>query len=769
MDCGYRELFLFVDLVNTKMRDQLAAQIEKLMFALIVGAVVLLPLVFLPLFSEFYDTTKLIVLVTLTLAAVFLWSLSWVVRGKVLITRTPLDIPLLLVALVIVLSAILSQTQYVAIFGAVPRFYGSAVSILAYILLYFVAVSHIKNSAQVINMMYAFIASSTIVAVLTLLSYFNLFLPLPFARFQGFTPTGSPFASAGLLIMVLPIFLYSLVRERKFLPDNVAVALATLFVLVATLVGRNLSGGLGVLLSPAYLGLAFVYLVVYLTVKKDTKEFRKGALLLFLPVIVSVVVGVISFLPMGGKWNFIKNQDTTYPREVQLPFITSWNVAASSMIRTPFLGTGPATFLYNFTAFKPAEFNNSPFWNYRFDSGYNEFLTVLSTQGILGVLAVLFFAAVAISYATRSLGSENTITAAVSLSALVAVLLLFVHTTTLVTVVGMVVFLAILMALNKASGKVEEISLGIRTSKLTDSNLVTGDILPIVVFIPVFIFVIYAVFKTSSIVMADYNHRLALNAVATRPIDTYNYLVAAENLNPNVDLYRSDLAQTNLAIANAIASSKAPTEASPSGSLSDQDKIQIQQLIQQAIREAQIATALNPRNSLNFEILANIYRQLTGVAENALLFALNAYGGAVRLDPTNPLLRFQIGSIYLGVQNYDLAIRFFQDAINLKPDYANAYYNLSVALRDKGDLVSAQQVAEQLVSLLSSNTNNPDYKLSSDYLSDLKARIATGSANQSQIGAQGSTSSGALQQTGVGQNLNLGNPPQEATPAPVKR
>ena len=185
----------------------------------------------------------------------------------------------------------------------------------------------------------------------------------------------------------------------------------------------------------------------------------------------------------------------------------------------------------------------------------------------------------------------------------------------------------------------------------------------------------------------------------------------------------------------------------------------------QSINEGQAAVALSPQNPQNWEILASIYRQISGVAQNALQFSLDSYGRAIQLDPLNPLLRLSVGGVYYSVKNYDLAIRFFSDAVNLKPDFANAYYNLSVALRDKGDLKGAQTAAERVVALL--DPKSADYKTAADYLADLKNRIATGSAQQSQITPPAAQENGALQKKDLPKVLDLPKPEKITTPSAI--
>ena len=100
--------------------------------------------------------------------------------------------------------------------------------------------------------------------------------------------------------------------------------------------------------------------------------------------------------------------------------------------------------------------------------------------------------------------------------------------------------------------------------------------------------------------------------------------------------------------------------------------------------EGRFGVGIAPRSAANWEVLASIYKQISGVSQNALQFSLDAYGRAIQLDPLNPLLRLSVGGVYYQLKNYDLAVRFFDDAVSLKPDYSNALYNLAIALRDKG-------------------------------------------------------------------------------------
>ena len=282
--------------------------------------------------------------------------------------------------------------------------------------------------------------------------------------------------------------------------------------------------------------------------------------------------------------------------------------------------------------------------------------------------------------------------------------------------------------------------------------------------------------------IADYYHRQALAQSSKDGTKTYEYLQKAETLNPNIDLYRVDMAQTNFALANALASQKGPTKDNPQGSLTDQDKQTIQTLVSQAINEGRASVALSPRSSRNWEVLATIYRNITGVANNSLAFAYDAYGRAIQLDPFNPALRLNVGTLYYSSKNYELASRFFTDSINLKPDYINGYYYLAITLRDKGDLQNAKAVAEQAQSLLqrdlSSQDSNSasqkenrikDYNTITGLLNEIKTKMDTNTTGQNPVNETPGNEQ-ALQNPDL-PNIdvpNLDNPPATTSPSPAE-
>jgi tetratricopeptide (TPR) repeat protein len=706
--------------------------INNLMIITTAALAGLIPIFFLSLTTNYYDIPKLTLLIVGVIILYGLWIISWIFRGKVIITKTPLDIPLLFLLLTVLASVFFSSSRNPSIYGIFPEVHGSAVSWVTYILLYFVTVSNLKDVKHIKIVLYAFYAGAGFIALISILSFFGIFLPFEIAKGLNFSPTGSTFSTVALLLMLLPLALFSSVNRNSHLPQIFAVILSVLFSLTIVLIGS----------TPVYIVLLLIYLIcLYVNSSKANLP------VFIIPILTSVFVLILTLVAFPG--NKIFELRNSFPQEVQLPLDISWKISVSAFRDEPFLGTGPATYLYNFTSYKPVEFNSLNFWNFTFGTAYNEFLQILGTLGFLGFVSFVILSALIVIYAYKYLflrkldeTSDDThiLLPALALGGLVSVLLLFIHVSTLVSVVVMLLLLAYFMASQKhIREKTMELSTGIKLGSFGGNRL---DILPVIVFI---LFIIAAVPLSGKIykaAAADYYHRMALTQADKDGEKTYEYLQKAENLNPVIDLYRVDMAQTNFALANSLASQKGPNDENPQGSLTDQDKQTIQTLITQAINEGRASVALAPRSSRNWQVLALIYRNITGVANNSLAFSLDAYGRAMQLDPLNPALRVNVGLVYYSINNYDMAIRFFTDAVNLKPDYVNGYYNLAVAYREKGDLENAKIAAERTVALLQMGIVSggvpdelkeikvQDYNTVIDLLNEIKARVDIGSEDE---------------------------------------
>mgnify|MGYP003392970708 CR=1 FL=1 len=556
---------------------------------------------FTNLTTEFYDTPKFLGLLIFTAILLILLTLSYTIKGKVVFVRTPLDIPLLLLLAVGVVSTVLSASPYVALLGNQLKIHGSLVSLIVYILFYFVLVNSLKNSKEVKWILYFTLVAAQVLSAISILAFFGVkLLPPPWTYGINFTPTGSSFSTTAILVLLIPFVISRIFSETKLPAKAINGLFLALMGVTITLTGS----------WPIWIVATLAFLATFILenpIKDVSKLFQTNPINLIsvaAPLVLVILVAVLSFVPpIGGAKNPIYTQAQNLPRELQQDFVSSWKVSVSAFRDMPFWGTGPSTYLFNFTNYKPIEFNQSKTWNLRFDSSFNEYMQVLATLGGVGLLALLSLTALFISstFAVLKHPTTDSLKKSLAISGLAFFLILALHPSTLVLWVIGILILASFYVINTSdnfqrnwttTGDIKNTFFRLASnisSVQSSQETIRIDALPSILLTVVVGLTLAGLFFGGKLTLADYHHRQALNAVAqNNGILAYNELVAAEKWNSSNDLYHTDLAQVNFALANAIASAKAPTEASPTGSLTDQDKQNIQVLLQQSINEGKL-------------------------------------------------------------------------------------------------------------------------------------------------------------------------------------
>jgi tetratricopeptide (TPR) repeat protein len=746
----------------------LISNINTLIIFLLVA---LLPIFFTPFTTEYFDTGKFILLGIAVLLMIFFWGLKLVTESRISIVKTPLDILLLIYLVIAVASTVLSPTPNPALYGVLPKVHGSLLFQIALVLLYFMVVSNLKNIKQVKVVTNLLIFSATIMAIFSLLAYFRIFLPWQFAQNTSFSLAGSPSAGAIVLAILLPVVFSNLIKSSRANANFTPLYFIVLAIYVVTiiLVG-NLAAWIGGLLATGFsmyehrLGMA----VFGAEAGKRRYAVKGITALLGVVGIVTLVLTILSYTPTLKNATSFGKLAASFSREVQLPLDTSWSISAGAFRDYPILGTGPATFPFNFTAYKPINYNQTANWNLRLNSSHNQYFQTWSEMGGAGILILLLIASTFVFSALknkRSFSSSND-DLSLGLSGIVFIIVMALSPMTVLTQTVGFLILAVFMASLRGRGE-HELSIDL-TGTNSYQNRSTHVLIPTLIYLPLLVLTIAGFYFLGKVAIGEYYHRQALNAVNKNDANAvYTNLTKAERANPQADLYRVDLAQTNFTIANSIAAQKGPSEASPGGSLTSEDRTKIQQFLSQAINEGRTAVTLSPRSANNWEVLALLYRQISGVAQDAITFSLDAYGRAIALDPFNPMLRLAVGGVYYQAKNYDLSIRFFDDAVSLKRDFANGLYNLAVALRDKGSTQEAVSVAEKLVAQLQDKPESADYQTASKLLSELRDKLPAKSQ------ATAATPSAALENQELPKVIDekqLGDTPEKiATPSAITR
>jgi tetratricopeptide (TPR) repeat protein len=93
------------------------------------------------------------------------------------------------------------------------------------------------------------------------------------------------------------------------------------------------------------------------------------------------------------------------------------------------------------------------------------------------------------------------------------------------------------------------------------------------------------------------------------------------------------------------------------------------------------------------------------------------------LDPQNPIYRLNLGGVFYSLNNWDEASNLFTQAVGLKSDWPNAYYNLAWASYQKGAYQQAVNAMQNTISLLDPKTSKTDYEKASKELEEFKKKL----------------------------------------------
>ena len=674
----------------------------------------LVPIFFLVVTSEFFSFNKLALVIVTTILLVFYWATKLLLGQKMGFVKSMLDLPLLTYLLVIALSSFFSISKTDSIFGSMGRWTG-LVSFAVFLIYFFLSTPLIKSVRLLKASLYAFLTSSTLAVIVATLSYFKIYvINVDYLKVQNFSLAGST-TDTTILAALVTVLALGLIAYEK----NLLAKVALVFTVIVSYIYLSL---IGLPIGFIVLGVGIIGLLMYIDLNAIVKsKIIYGAALLFVVMFTALVL-----LPTTRSVLISKS----FPYETKLSMQPSWFIASSIIQSYPLLATGPATFYLNFTRFKPLSLNSTDLWNTRFDAPSSEFFNQLATVGIVGLIVALFLGMkilklVGSAKLNRDESGISKILSAAILSLLIAYLF------TVGTILNFFIMMMLLGMLVAAHALTDT------QVKLSESVMVEADVLSsiaggsdensvikksyykFIVATPIILLTVYMGYLFAKTYVAEFYMRQSLYAaVQGNGKGTYDYQRMAINLNPNRDSYQTVYAQTNLAIANNMASQP---------DLTDTDKQTIQALISQSIRSAQIATeVVGPLNASNWEVRASIYSNLLNVAQNAQDWAVAAYNNAIQLDPANPRLRVDLGGIYFANKDYLTAANQFRQATALKADYANAYYNFASALVQLKDYQNARLALEATKNLLPQDS--PDYKTVETAIASLPAPQVAGAA-----------------------------------------
>lgn len=682
--------------------------LNKIIKVCIYLLVFLTPLFFLPFSVEALEFNKGYLLLFLSTIGLLAWLAKMIFTDKqVRLKRTPLDVPVLVFMLFMVLSSFLSVDKVASFIGFYGRFWPNLVGILSLGIFYFLITNNVEfgktepearkekssaiNQLSVINhssLIKTFLWSSFFVTVCTYFSIFGVwgwlssklslissYLALPAVMLtQLFNPVAGSLQGLAMFLSVVFVFLVGLFacqeigRKKKVGPGILLLLLALLLALI-----DFWQSWLVVLIS----------LALFLAFSLWKRVFRENVNSLTLPILFFIIS--ICFLFLNPFQEILPPTElTNLPQEVVLSQSVSWGTGLRTFLRHPVAGSGPGTFAYGFSRYKPESFMESPFWSLRFDRAGSHISEVLGTGGVLGFLSYLFLLGwflmitwfiLNVDVKEKSLkpGSAGFKRLPLLLCAVALIIsqFLYYQNTTLAFSFFLFLGIAVLSWQKPVKEKVW------RFGDFPEIGLVFNCCFWVLL-IGLLIFFVMA----GKFYLADTYYRQQLVA----GVDDLSHLEKAVKWAGQRTAYHIALANAYRTVVNQELLK--PTK--------EVDQQRLLSAAVGAINQGQVATMQSPSRVSAWEVLGMVYRDVRGLAEGAPDWAVKAFEEAIRFEPKNPAILTELGKLKVGQKDNEGARAAFAKAITARGEYWPAELQSALLDEAEGDTEKALMKMEDL-------------------------------------------------------------------------
>ena len=289
--------------------------------------------------------------------------------------KTPLDLPLLILLILVILSGVFSQHK--------PSSLWAAIMLVTYIVIYYLVIHTVRTRARFKYIVCLIIGVATFLAVFGLFKKFGI-NPFPFWDYGDLKQVPDFLTStygnhnhlAGYMEMALPLtlglFLLDYRRGKLF-----TLSYVTLLILSALILSLSRGGWIGSLI-----GLTFMAIVLltnrHFTGRKLIAALAGG--------FVMVVLVVLASTPVVERINTLdqKAENPTFQLRVMV-----WKGAVEMIEEYPLLGVGPGTFATVYTQYQ------HPGVTPRYFKAHNDYLHFIAEVG-LPLIAVILWMIVAL-------------------------------------------------------------------------------------------------------------------------------------------------------------------------------------------------------------------------------------------------------------------------------------------------------------------------------------------------------------------------------------
>jgi Flp pilus assembly protein TadD len=654
--------------------------------------VFLVPVAYLPWTIDALEVNKQTILLVFTSLAVIAWLGMMVSKKQFFLKKSWIFVLAAAMLVSILVSSFLSLAPFTSWVGQSSQEYTSFLTLLAFVL-FFITGAHFLSETKVQRTVWILsFLSSAIIGTFILLAFLGI--PILNTTFVG-TPNALGMYLATMAVLGSGLWLVTDSADKNsVLPMGIWGIVGRISIIITTVAAITVLLALDywALWVATLVGLAVIFTFALLRADEFSNPSK-----FVLPMLIFVISILFLFLPtfLGGK----------FAVEVAPSFKASLGIAKSSLSDTSWLfGSGPGTYVMDFTQHKPVEINQTSLWDSRFDRSTSHLLTLLPTVGLVGLILFLAFMGTLKAAALKTLIRERvhdewkmTFVAFAGWSVLAFGMLVYSSNFTLS-------FMFWLLSAILAS------QVGAKPKQVAFSSSPRLGLLTTFMFVLVTVGMLTVMFVSVSRYTAEIAFAKAVRADrAGESLDiVIEDLDAAARLNKLSDVYYRNLSHALLLKTGELVNDP---EADPN---------LVQNYVSSSINAARRATDLSPNDVVNWSMLGDIYREVAPLVGNADVFAIASYEKATELSPTNPKYFVSLGQSYI-VRSEQLsaltesedeefanqakeakdealnkAVEALTKAVELKQDYAPAYYYLAIAYDRQGNITEAVARMETL-------------------------------------------------------------------------
>ncbi|MEK7619812.1 MAG: tetratricopeptide repeat protein [Patescibacteria group bacterium] len=662
--------------------------------ALLLILLFLVPLFFLPFTLEPLEFNKQTLVLILTCAAALCWLASMLLGREVKIRLGWVNVlPWFFVAAFLV-PAFYSVAPYLSWFGAHRGEYTSVLTVLAVAILFYLIANTASERSTHKRIHVVLLVSSSLVALFPLLSLFGVNIFSSFALNTVGTMSGFVTFLVTLNVFFLAAYLSHHAHDSLLYEGLTGVIqrILCLFLLLATIFF------LLVLDDPSLWALfAVSFAVLFTFVIFRAKDFLHHGRLI-LPGIL--FLGSLAFWFVLPGLSFV-----SVPLEVTPNASGSMTVASHALgAYSSSWGSGPGTYQFDYSQFHDLSLNQTDFWDTRFDRASSFVLTLVPTIGVFGVTSLglfvllLFIRSIVqvLRPPSRELWLESFVHIAPWLTLVVSAFLVPWNMTLIVT-------FGIFSGLLASQVMRQEWSKSF--AKAPGAKLIVAS-----VFVVLSLGFLVGIFVTSQRYAAEvaFSRAVELDREGGDLQEIVALLDRASTLNAFHDTYVRNLGEALLLRVDEELSGVSSLD-----TLTDESAVYVQSLTAASVNAVARATELSPNNVLNWLSRGLVYRELIPVLGEASAFAVASYQRATELEPLSPSNWTELGITYLaaaeqarpltastdattaqGAQTQLTTLlasaqASFEKAVELKPNYAPAHFQLAVTYERQGRMNDA--------------------------------------------------------------------------------